>query len=193
MEGGWTADFSTRTTNANVRLEQRADGFFNENGASKSFSGVNAELNFVAERANQNIGFSMLTPFDKGRIAGTKQCFFPKGALDQERVYRRGQPQFMTQFFSNGMKKFWSELNANDGGEGKLMVWYPDGTLLSQMNRDSEGRFHGEAREYSEDGKLKAHLMWEHGKIVRILFETPAQTEHRLEKYGKVSWEITPQ
>ena len=193
VEGGWTADFSTRTTNANVRLEQRADGFFNENGASKSFSGVNAELNFVAERANQNIGFSMLTPFDKGRIAGTKQCFFPKGALDQERVYRRGQPQFMTQFFSNGMKKFWSELNANDGGEGKLMVWYPDGTLLSQMNRDSEGRFHGEAREYSEDGKLKAHLMWEHGKIVRILFETPAQTEHRLEKYGKVSWEITPQ
>ena len=88
---------------------------------------------------------------------------------------------------------FWSELNANDSGEGKLTVWYPDGTLLSQMNRDAEGRFHGEAREYSEDGKLKAHLMWEHGKLVRILFETPAQTEHRLEKYGKVPWEITPQ
>jgi tetratricopeptide (TPR) repeat protein len=192
VEGGWTADFSARVTNATAQLERRADGLFYEPGANKPFSGVNAELQLVPERANQDIGFSMLTPYTKGRLEGTKLCFYPKGALDQERVYRQGKPLTMTQFYSNGMKKFWSELNEKGGGEGKLTVWYPDGTLLSQMSRDSEGRFHGEAREYSEDGKLKAHLMWEHGKIVQILFETPAQTEHRLEKYGKVPWEITP-
>ena len=112
--------------------------------------------------------------------------------MDQERIYQRGVPKTMTQYYSNGVKKFWSELNAKGGGEGKLTVWYPDGTLLSQMNRDSEGRFHGEAREYSEDGELKAHLLWDHGKLANIYFETSAQTEHRLEKYGKVPWEIDP-
>ena len=60
------------------------------------------------------------------------------------------------------------------------------------MKQDENGRFHGEAREYSEDGKLKAHLLWEHGKLARIYFETSAQTEHRLEKYGKVPWELSP-
>lgn len=192
VEGGWAADFATRTTNGNVRLERRADGFDYEAGASKPFSGVNAGLRFVPERSNQNIGFSSLTPYAKGRIEGVERFFYPKGALDQERIYRRGVPKTMTQYYSNGMKKFWSELNEKGGGEGKLMVWYPDGTLLSQMNRDANSRFHGEALEYSEDGQLKAHLLWEHGKLANIFFETPAQTEHRLEKYGKVPWELDP-
>ncbi len=192
VEGGWTPDFVTRTTNGNVRLERRADGLEYAPGATKPFSGVNAGLQIVPERSNQNIGFSSLTPYAKGRIEGVERFFFPKGPLDQERIYRRGVPKEMTQYYNNGMKKFWSELNKKGGGEGKLMVWYPDGTLLSQMNRDADGRFHGEAREYSEDGKLKAHLLWEHGKLVNIFFETPAQTEHRLEKYGKVPWELDP-
>ena len=192
VEGGWTADFSTRTTNHNVQLERRADGLFYESGAKQPFSGVNAELSFVSERSNQDIGFSSLTPYSKGQIHGTALFFYPKGALDQERVYQRGRPQEMTQYYSNGQKKFWSELNANGGKEGRLRVWYPDGVRLSEMKQDENGRFHGEAREYSEDGKLKAHLLWEHGKLARIYFETSAQTEHRLEKYGKVPWELSP-
>lgn len=189
VEGGWLPDFSARTTNANVRLERQTDGLVYE-GTSKPFSGVTVELNLMPGRSNQDIGFTALTPYQNGRVEGTKRFFYPKGAIDQEHIFRRGTPQTMTQYYSNGMKKFWSELNATGSGEGKLTVWYPDGTLLSQMNRDSEERFHGEAREYSEDGELKAHLLWEHGKLANIFFETSAQTEHRLEKYGKVPWEI---
>ncbi|HEX5223078.1 MAG TPA: DUF5107 domain-containing protein [Verrucomicrobiae bacterium] len=192
VESGWSADFATRTTNGNARLERRADGLDYEAGATKPFSGVNAGLQIVPERSNQNIGFSKLTPYAKGQIDGVDRFFYPKGALDQERIYQRGVPRSMTQYYSNGMRKFWSELNQDGRGEGKLNVWYPDGTLLSEMTRDSEERFHGEAREYSEDGKLKAHLLWEHGKLANIYFETSAQTEHRLEKYGKVPWELDP-
>jgi antitoxin component YwqK of YwqJK toxin-antitoxin module/tetratricopeptide (TPR) repeat protein len=192
VEGGWTTDFATRTTNANTQLEQRADGLRYERGAEKPFSGVNAELNLLPERANQNLGFSTFTPYIRGRIEGTKLFFFPKGSLDQERIYRNGKPVATTQFHNNGQKKFYSELNENEGYTGRLIGWYPDGTLLSELTRDADGRFHGEAREYSEDGKLKAHLLWEHGKLARIFFETSAQTEHRLEKHGKVPWEIDP-
>ncbi len=191
VECGWSADFAARTTNDLARLERRADGLDYETGATKPFSGVSAGLQWVPERSNQNIGFSSLTPYAQGRVEGTGRFFYPKGALDQERLYERGVPKSMTQYYSNGEKKFWSELNAQGRGEGKLTVWYPDGTLLSQMNRDAQSRFHGEAREYSEDGQLKAHLLWEHGTLARIYFETPAQTEHRLEKYGKVPWEVT--
>lgn len=189
VQTGWIADFTARTTNANVKLEKRADGLHYRSGDAKPFSGVNAELEMLPGRANQDIGFSTLTPYRQGRIDGTKRFFYPKGALEQERIYKKGKARRMTAYFGSGMKKFEAELNADELMQGAHTRWYPDGTIHARTLHDRKGEFHGEAFEYSEDGKLKAHYLWEHGTIVKIFFETPAQIKHRHEKYGRVPWE----
>lgn len=188
VEAGWTADFSQRTTNANPKLEVREDGRAYAQGEAQPFNGWAATLESLPTRANKDLGFSVLTPYHNGRMEGTRWFFYPGGARDQEKLYKDGNPQEVLAYFSSGAKKYQAQLNAQDQMHGAHTRWYPDGVVHARTLH-AGGQFHGEAREYSEDGALKAHYTWERGVIVKIHFETPAQIEHRHEKYGKVAWE----
>jgi antitoxin component YwqK of YwqJK toxin-antitoxin module len=173
-----------------ITLEKRDDGLFYQVGADKPYTGTDIELDQKKIREEGRVGFTVVTPYKDGRINGTKQVYYPKGTLQEERVYENGAAKQSTVYFADGKtKKIFATLNAKDVAEGIYQRWYENGVLHTEGAHDADERFHGTFKEYAPDGQMKAHYEWVHGKLANILFETPGQKKERLEKYGEFEYE----
>ena len=172
-----------------LTLEKRADGLMYEPGAEEPFSGSDVEPLMGGDPPTPREGFSVVVPYLNGKIHGTKETYFPSGKLREARVYEHGVAKESTVNFPSGKKKLFAKLNAKDVAEGEYKRWYENGQLHTEGTHDENERFHGEFKEYDENGRLTGHYLWENGKLMKIFFETPEQKEERFKSYGKMEGE----
>lgn len=170
-------------------LEKRADGLVYAPGADAPFSGSDVEPLMAGDPPQPREGFSVVTPYLDGKIHGAKETYFPNGNLREARIYKNGIAQESTVNFPSGKKKLYAKLNAKDVAEGEYKRWHENGQLHTEGAHDADERFQGEFKEYDENGKLTGHYLWEHGKLMKIFFETPEQKEERFKSYGKMEGE----
>lgn len=168
-----------------ITLEKRDDGLFYAKGADKPFTGTDVEPDKVKAEEEGRMGFVVATPYVDGKVHGDKTTYYPSGPMQEERTYEHGVPKSSVVYFpesSGGGIKVKVNLNAADKAEGLYQRWHPNGQLHTEGHLDADERFHGEFKEYDEDGQLQAHYQWEHQKLVEVIFETPEQKQLRLEK-----------
>jgi len=123
-------------------------------------------------------GTVVATPYKDGRIDGPKTTYSPDGQVRELRVYANGVARESVVFYPRsrgGGKKLHVSLNANDCGQGPFLRWHPNGQLSTEATLDEQGKWHGDFKEFAEDGKPSAHYRWDHGRLVGIVFETPAR------------------
>ena len=165
-----------------IKLEKGPDGLFHEVGQTRPFTGTDVEPGSKGEDGDDTSDMTVVTPYRDGRIDGTRTTFFPSGGPREKRVYAAGLPQDSTLFYSpakGGGRKVFFKLNAQDQHAGPMTRWHANGRTAIEAVLDENGQRHGESKEYAEDGSLVAHYRWEHGKLVGVLFETPAQKAAR--------------
>jgi antitoxin component YwqK of YwqJK toxin-antitoxin module len=152
-----------------VIVEKRADGLAYLPGAKQPFTGkaITASRNF------QDCVES-ITPYKDGRLHGDVMTLFKAGNPRTVRTYLDGVPKKFVTYYQDGAKKFEQTLNAKDKATGPYQRWFPNGQLQAQATYDDDERWHGENKEYFETGKLKAHYVFEHGVLQKIVFESPA-------------------
>ena len=172
-----------------LTLEKRADGLMYEPGAGKPFTGKDVEPLLEGDPPQPREGFSVVTPYVDGKIHGAKETYFSSGRLREARIYEHGIAKESTVNFPSGKKKLFAKLNAKDVAEGEYKRWHENGQLHTEGAHDADERFQGEFKEYDEQGKLTGHYLWEHGKLMKIFFETPEQKEERHKSYGKMEGE----
>jgi hypothetical protein len=169
-----------------IKLEKRDDGLFYQVGASEPFTGTDVEPDTVKATEESRLGFVISATYAAGKPHGTRTTYYAAGGVQEERVYENGVPKKTTTYYPSskgGGKKVEVELNAKDVGEGKITRWYPNGKVQTDANLDAEEKWHGEFKDYNEQGELKGHYRWEHGALREIIFETPEQKTQR-EKDG---------
>lgn len=165
-----------------ITLEQLADGLFHQAGQPGPFTGIDVEPAEKSGGPDAADGTVVATPYKDGRIDGARTTYSAGGEVRELRVYANGVPQESTLFYPRsrgGGQKLHTKLNANDCGEGPFRRWYPSGQLSTEATLDENGKWHGDFKEFAENGKLDAHYRWAHGKLVEIVFETPAQKARR--------------
>jgi hypothetical protein len=172
-----------------ITLEKRPDGLMYEPGAEKPFTGKDVEPLLEGNPPQPREGFSVVTPYVDGKIHGAKESYFPSGRLREARVYENGIARQSTVYFPSGAKKIFVKLNAKDVAEGEYKRWHENGQLHTDGAHNENERFQGEFKEYDAEGKLTGHYLWEAGVLKKIFFESPAQKEERLKKYGKMEGE----
>ncbi|MFM7180403.1 MAG: toxin-antitoxin system YwqK family antitoxin [Verrucomicrobiales bacterium] len=172
-----------------LTLEMRDDGLMYAPGAEKPFTGKDVEPLLGGNPPQPREGFSVVWPYLDGKIHGAKETYFSNGRLREARIYEQGIAKQSTVNFPSGKKKLFAKLNAKDVAEGEYKRWYENGQLHTEGAHDADERFQGEFKEYDEHGNMTGHYLWEHGKLMKIFFETPEQKEHRLKNYGKLEGE----
>lgn len=110
-------------------------------------------------------------PWSAGKKHGEVIEYFKNGEPKSVRRYDHGLPKHAAAFHKNGQMKFELALNAQDNGEGPYRRWYPDGKLECEAGFDSEERWDGSSKEYSKNGELRSHYIFEHGALRQIVFE----------------------
>ena len=150
-----------------VFVEIRGDGLGYLPGAKQPFTGqaITASKNF--EDCVESI-----TPYKGGRLHGDVMTLFKAGNPKTVRTYSEGVPKKFVTYYQDGAKKFEQSLNAKDKAEGLYRRWFATGQLQGEATYDDEERWHGDHKEYTEDGKLKAHYVFEHGALQRIVYES---------------------
>lgn len=169
-----------------ITLEKGADGLMVELGKSEPFTGVDIESKEEPDGEDGTKQFIVETPYTKGLIDGVKRTYFSGGMIRENRTYKNGVPVQVETFYSDGSKKFSGQLNSNDRVEGPTQRWAQDGTVLGEGSYDADEKHHGVWKEYDESGELVGEYLWNHGKIEKIIFESPEQKERRLQHYGEV-------
>ncbi|WP_038172629.1 hypothetical protein [Verrucomicrobium sp. BvORR106] len=170
-----------------VKVEIREDGLAYLPAAELPFTGDAVELHY--DRTPPRL--ARRTPYVKGRRHGMTVSFTSGGKLREERTFEQGRPAFLVVYHGNGKKKYQYALNEKEVGEGPILRWYDNGVLWSEGQLDSEGRFHGEEKDYDREGRLMGHYVKEHGRLKEIRFETPEMMAERLhQESGKPSAEV---
>lgn len=169
-----------------ITLEEGADGLMVEVGKDKAFSGVDIEPEEEPDGEGGTKDFIVETPYSKGVIDGVKRTYFSGGAIRENRTYKKGVPVQVETYYSDGSKKFSGQLNSEDRVEGATQRLAKDGTVLGEGSYDANEKHHGVWKEYDESGERVGEYLWDHGKIKKIIFETPEQIERRLHHYGEV-------
>lgn len=165
-----------------ITLEQLADGLFHQTGQAGPFTGIDVEPANKGDEPDAADGMVVATPYKGGRIDGTRTTYSAGGEVRELRVYANGVPQESTLFYPRsrgGGKKLHTNLNANDCGQGLFRRWYPGGQPSTEATLDENGKWHGDFKEFAEDGTPAAHYRWQHGRLVEIVFETPARKAQR--------------
>jgi RimJ/RimL family protein N-acetyltransferase len=85
--------------------------------------------------------------YRNGTLVGSR-FFNAEGGLEDERAFRNGLPF------------------------GREYVWYPSGAILSVAPYDGQGRPHGIAYQWAEDGRLLGHYTMEHGTGTDLWWQT---------------------
>jgi antitoxin component YwqK of YwqJK toxin-antitoxin module len=152
-----------------VIVEKHADGLAYAPGAKHPFTGRAITASKYFENHVDSI-----TPYKDGRLHGDVMTLFKAGNPKTVRTYVNGLPKKYVAYYQDGSKKFEQTLNAKDKAEGFYRRWFVTGVLQAEASYDNEERWHGANREYSEDGKLKAHYVFEHGALQKIVYESPA-------------------
>lgn len=169
-----------------ITLEESADGLMVEVGKSEPFTGVDIEPMEESGGEEGTKQFVVETPYAGGLIDGVKRTYFSGGAIREERTYKNGVPVQVETYYSDGSKKFSGKLNSNDRVEGPTQRWSKDGVVVAEGSYDADEKHHDIWKEYDDSGELAAEYLWNHGKIEKIIFETPQQKERRLQHYGEV-------
>ncbi len=169
-----------------ITLKEGPDGLMIEAGKDKPFSGVDIEPMEEPDGDGGTKDFIVETPYSKGVIDGVKRTYFGGGAIRENRTYKKGVPVEVETYYSDGSKKFSGQLNSNDRVEGATKRWSTDGIVLGEGSYDADEKHHGVWKEYDESGELIGKYLWEHGKIKKIILETPEQKERRMQHYGEV-------
>lgn len=172
-----------------IKVEKRADGLFYELGADKPFTGKDVEPLLAGDPPQPREGFSVVTPYQDGKINGAVESFFPSGRLREARVYENGVARQSTVYFPTGEKKIFVKLNAKDVAEGEYKRWHENGQIHTEGAHDENERFQGEFKEYDENGVLVGHYLWQAGVLKKVFLESPEQKERRLQHYGKMEGE----
>jgi antitoxin component YwqK of YwqJK toxin-antitoxin module len=172
-----------------IKTEKRADGLVYEVGKDTPYTGRDVEPQNAKDPSQERTGYVVVTPYLNGKIHGAKETYFPSGRLREARIYDNGVAKESTVYFSSGKKKLYAKLNAKDVAEGEYKRWHENGQLHTEGAHDADERFQGEFKEWNENGELTGHYLWEHGKLLKAIFETPAQKEDRLKSYGKLEGE----
>jgi len=165
-----------------ITLEKRADGLFYQVGADQPFTGTDVEPDRKKEQEEQRMGFVLATPYQGGRVHGAKTCYYSGGGIQEERVFENGVARSSTLYYSpsrGGGKKLEVPLNAKDVAEGRMLRYFPNGKVHTEAFLDADEKWHGDFKEFSEDGELLGHYRWEHGTLREIVSETPAQKARR--------------
>jgi len=169
-----------------ITLEKNADGLMVEAGKSEPFTGVDIEPVEESDGEDGTKQFIVETPYTNGAIDGVKRTYFSGGAIRENRTYKNGVPVQVETYYSDGSKKFSGRLNSNDRVEGATQRWSKDGIVLGEGSYDADEKHHGVWKEYDDAGELAGEYLWNHGKLEKIIFETPVQKERRLQHYGEV-------
>ncbi len=176
-----------------ITLERRDDGLYYQVGAAQPFTGTDVEPDRKKEQEEQRMGFVLATPYQAGRIHGAKTCYYPGGGVQEERVFENGVARSSTLYFPpsrGGGKKLEVPLNAKDVAEGRMLRYFPNGKLFTEAFLDADEKWHGDFKEYSEDGTLQGHYRWEHGVLREMVSETPEQKAKR--EKDKPSLKVEP-
>lgn len=161
-----------------VKVEVRADGLAYLPGTDAPFTGDAIEVH----ADHQPPTVKKRIPHLNGRKHGEVTTYTPKGRIREVRKYEHGRPLSSDVYHTNGQKKIAVLLNEKDLAEGPYRRWHDNGVLESECHFDSEERFHGVEKDYDREGKLVAEYRKEHGKLVEIIFETPAMKAIRIQK-----------
>jgi antitoxin component YwqK of YwqJK toxin-antitoxin module len=152
-----------------VIVEKRADGLAYLPGAKQPFTG-----NAITASKNFEDCVESITPYRNGRLHGEVMTLFKAGNPKTVRTYEDGVPKKAVAYYQDGAKKYEQTLNAKDKAEGLYRRWFASGVLQAEASYDDEERWHGVNKEFSEDGKLKAHYVFDHGTLQKIVFESHA-------------------
>ncbi len=117
--------------------------------------------------------------FVGGKRDGDKVELYKSGRTKSLRRYEMGVPKYAASFYPNGQMKFEAPLNAHDKAEGPYKRWHENGTLESTATMDGKDQWDGEKKEWTEAGELQSHLVFRHGVLEKIIFETPEAAEAR--------------
>lgn len=169
-----------------ISLEEGADGLMVEVGKDKPFSGVDIEPMEESDGEDGTKQFVVETPYSDGLVDGVKRTYFSGGAIREERTYQNGVPVQVETYYSDGSKKFSGQLNSEDRVEGATQRWSRNGVVIGEGAYDADEKHHGVWKEYDDSGGLIGEYLWDHGKIEKIIFESPVQKERRLHHYGEV-------
>lgn len=172
---------------APVVVEQRADGLFYLPGATEPFTG-----DAITPNPNALWQVQKREPFLNGKRHGDVLTYYHSGAVKSLRRYEHGVPKYAAAFYKNGQKKFELPLNENDKGEGPYRRWHENGRLHAEATFDSEERWHSDFKEWNDKGELTGHRVFEHGKLVKIIFENEEGKAER-EKAGVPAPPETPE
>lgn len=172
-----------------IKTEKRADGLVYEVGKDTPFTGKDVELLVIEDPVQGKKEFVNVTPYSNGKIHGAKETYFSNGRVREARVYDNGIAKESTVYFSSGAKKIYVKLNAKDVAEGEYKRWHENGQLHTDGAHDADERFQGEFKEWDDKGQMTGHYLWEHGKLLKAMFESPEQKEKRLKSYGKMEGE----
>ena len=172
-----------------IKLEKRADGLFYQVAADKPFTGTDIEPDEKKIREENRLGFVMVTPYAAGKIHGTMRIYYKSGQLQEERVYDQGAARLSTIYHSNGAKKTHVAYNAKGVAEGPYTRWHDNGKTHTEGIFDENEKFHGEFKKFDDQGNLIAHYVMEHGKVAKVMAESPEQKTERFEKSGPMPGE----
>ena len=167
-----------------ITLEKRPSGLFCVVGTDQPFTGTDVEPDTKKAIDENRLGFVLVTPYKDGRIHGTAKTYYPKGELQEERIYVDGAAKTSTIYHANGQKKTFVAINAKGVAEGSYMRWYPDGKVHTEATFDENEKFHGVFHKFDEAGTLVADYTMNHGVIAEIRHESAAQREERIKKSG---------
>jgi hypothetical protein len=157
-----------------VIVETRPDGLAYLPGATQPFNGKAITASKTFEDCVESI-----TPYKAGRLHGEVMVLYKAGNPRTVRTYVDGVPKSFAAYYQDGAQKFQQTLNARDKAEGPYRRWFPNGRVQADASYDSEERWHGDNKQFNDDGTLKSHYVYDHGVLKQIVFETPAAKAER--------------
>jgi hypothetical protein len=169
-----------------VTVETRSDGLAYLPGSSTPFTGV-----ALTPHPDSPWLVKMKEPYTDGKRDGDKLVLFKNGDTKSLRRYDKGTPKYAATFHKNGQKKYEVNLDAADRGVGPYSRWYDTGVLEATAGLDSEERWHGEFKEWTPEGVLKTHLVFKHGLLEQIIFESPESQAARKAKGVELQSQVT--
>lgn len=108
--------------------------------------------------------------YTDGKKTGTHTNYDREGKEVNKYVYTEGEPNGpFTTWHPNGKVEREGQM-IKGRNTGTVKTWAVDGTLISEINYDDRGKWHGTYREYDTDGKPHTEQEWNHGVLMKYRY-----------------------